>query len=195
MSTRSMMSAAAAVVLLAACGGGGMSPEEYYAAAEAAAVTYDDQTDAIFDGYREAVAAALEDFQERTSPDVETETLVEETARLLDITVAEITDAFEQAEVALQAFVSEFEELDPPSEIEDEHDEALAALQRSLDSIPDLIDALVEADSLASVSETINASSFGDTQPRLAAACRELEAAAAGFGVDADLRCGSDEDS
>lgn len=171
-----------------------MSPEEYYAAAETAAVAYDEQTDVIFDGYREAVAAALEVFQERTSPDSDTETLVEETARLLDITITEITKAFEQAETALQAFVTEFEELDPPSEIETEHEEALAALQRSLDSIPDLVDALLEADSLAGVSETINASSFGDTQPRLSAACRALEAAAAEFGVETDLRCGTDEE-
>lgn len=163
--------------------------EEYFAGAERASVAYDDTTGAIFDAYRSAVADALAEFQDRTA-DAETSTIIDETAVLLEVTVSEVTKAFEQAEGALDEFIAEMSSLDPPDEVASAHDTAVAALQRSRDSIPELIDSFAVAQSLDDISAAINGSTFGDTQPRVDAACRELERLAVDAGLTTDLRCG-----
>ena len=92
--------------------------------------------------------------------------------------------------MALGDFVAVMTELEPPSEVADAHDAAVAALQRSHDAIPDLVASLRGAESLGDISELINSSTFGDTQPRLDSACRDLQARAADVNVTVDLRCG-----
>ncbi len=183
----------AAALVLGACGGSGLSAEEYYASAEAAAINYDDTTDEIFSRYTTVVQEALVEFQDRTA-DADTSILVEQTAILLEVTIAEITSAFDQAGTALGDFVAVMAELEPPSDVAEAHDATVAALQRSHDAIPELVTSLRGAGSLGDISELINGSTFGDTQPRLTSACRELQGLAADMGVTADLRCGDEDD-
>ena len=103
---------------------------------------------------------ALADFGARTR-DSDTATLVEERDRLLVTMVAEVT-----------------------------HDAALTAWQRLVDAIPDLIMTLEAVDSPDDFSVSINASAFGDAQPRVAAACADLEGLASALRLTADLQCG-----
>lgn len=190
---RKQISAAcvAVTVLVAACGGS-LDAAEYFAELEEASAAYDETTDEIFDAYRTVVADALADFQVKTA-DADTATLIDETATLLDTTRTEVTSAFSQAQGAMSTFITSLEDLDPPAEAETAHDEALAALRRSRDAIPDLLNAFVAVQSLDDISAAINASTFGDTQPRVIAACLDLEGVAVEAGITVDLRCGSDD--
>ncbi len=181
----------AIVFVLSACGGG-VSAEDYFAEAEQAAAVYDQTTDEIFDLYRTIVGDALLDFQVQTDG-AETDKLVEETAKLLEVTRTEVISAFEQSGEAMSEFITALEELDPPAEAEVAHDEALAALRRSRDAVPDLLNSFVTVQSLDDISAAINASTFGDTQPRVTAACIELQQVADDAGIEADLRCGADD--
>jgi hypothetical protein len=83
--------------------------------------------------------------------------------------------------------------LEPPSDVEPAHETAVAALQRSLDAIPGLVSAFSSIQSLDDISAAINGSAFGDAQPRVTAACQELQRLATEEGVSADLRCGTSE--
>ncbi len=192
-----LVGALVAVGLIASsCGDARLSAEEYFAGASAAAARYDQATDEIFDLYATAVADALLDFEVVTAGS-DTATLVEAIDRLLDTTITEVTSAFEQVALELETFIKSLADLEPPERVESAHDVATAALTRSLDAIPDLVAALRGAEKLADISPTINGSSFGDTQPRVTAACLDLERIASDLGVAADLRCNEpdDEDS
>lgn len=196
MSTKRRAAKALSTVLVAAlttaaCGSGAAA-EEYFAGAEQAAISYDQATNEIFDSYRAAVQDALLDFQVRTA-DADTTTVIEETAALLERTVAEVKKAFELAREELDAFIAAMRELDPPDDLDQLHETAVGALQRSSDAIPDLLQAFTTVQSLDDITAAINGSAFGDTQPRVDAACLDLQGAADGAGIEADLRCGDDE--
>jgi hypothetical protein len=182
----------AAVLFTAACGSS-PSAEEYFSGAQQASITYDEATDEIFDSYRAAVEDALLDFQARTA-DAETTTVIEETAALLERTVTEVTRAFELAGEELDAFITAMDDLDPPGDLAEQHETAVGALRRSSDAIPDLIQAFTTVQSLDEIAGAINGSGFGDAQPRVEAACRDLQDAADAAGITADLRCGDDDE-
>ena len=182
------MSAALLGVALIVAGCGGVSAEEYFQEVEQGATAYDLHTGRFFGEYSSAVNAALAQFQAATA-DVEPEERAEEAAKLLAITVTEITKAFEEAAVAVGAFLAILNGLDPPGDVEAEHAEAVTTLTRSRDAIPDLVVSLRGAENLQDVGALINASTFGDTQPRVAEACRGLQGAATDLGLTVDLHC------
>lgn len=188
------LAAMALITLVAAsCGDGRMGAGEYFAEVEQASAAYDQTTDEVFDLYRDIVADALRDFQTRTA-DADTTTLIDEMAILLEVTVTEVTSAFEQTEQALAVFVAALGALEPPADVQEAHDTALGALQRSLDAIPALKTSFATVQSLDDISAAINGSAFGDTQPRVTGACLELQRLASEGGVTADLRCGADDE-
>ena len=175
------------------CGDGRLSAEEYFAEVSAASARYDQATDEIFDLYSTAVEDALLDFGVVTAGS-DTATLVEAVDRLLNTTISEVTSAFEQVALVLETFIMSLANLEPPQQVESAHDAVTAALSRSRDAIPELVAALRGAEKLADISSTINGSSFGDTQPRVIAACLELEGVASDLGVAADLHCDEPDD-
>ncbi len=177
------------LLVAAACGDGRMSAEAYFAQATAAAAVYEQTTDEVFDRYGTVVGDALIDFEAHTR-DSDTATLVEERDKLLETTVAELTLAYEQASEALHGFIAVMSGLEPPETVEMTHDVALGAWQRLVDTIPDLIAAIRTVDSPDDISVAINASAFGDAQPRVTAACANLQDVASGLGLTADLQCG-----
>lgn len=177
------------LLVATACGDGRMSAEAYFEQATAAAAAYEQTTDEIFDAYGSVVTDAPTDFGARTR-DSDTATLVEERDRLLVTMVAEVTSAYGQAAEALDVFIAAMSSLEPPEEVEVTHDAALTAWQRLVDAIPDLIMTLEAVDSPDDFSVSINASAFGDAQPRVAAACADLEGLASALGLTADLQCG-----
>ena len=166
-----------------------MSAEAYFEQATTAAAAYEQTTDQIFDAYGNIVTDALTDFGARAR-DSDTATLVEERDRLLVIMVTEVTSAYGQAAEALHVFIAAMNSLEPPEEVEVTHEAALAGWQRLVDAIPDLIMTLEAVDSPDDFSVSINASAFGDAQPRVAAACADLESMASALGLTADLQCG-----
>ena len=195
MSPRVAIAATALIVVSAGCGNGGeLSYEDYVTLVEESSATYDVSTDEIFEKYSAASATALAEFDEATAGDISPSELVAATDKILAVTIAAITDAFEDVERAVETFVTELNGLSAPGEIERLHDEYVSTLQRSLDSIPQLVRELDAAPSMQSITGIINDSGFGDTQPRIAAACSALESIAGVRVPGADLRCASESD-
>jgi enamine deaminase RidA (YjgF/YER057c/UK114 family) len=187
MPMRTLGALAVVGALAAACGGAGT--DAYVAQLEAAVVSYDDTTAAASDAYRANFDAALAYFEERTA-DADTPVLVEEMRVLLDRTVTEVVAAFTTAGAQMGELIEAMSGLDPPADFAAAHGEMLDALMRARDAIPELLDAFAGAEALRDIGAAINGPGYGDTQPRVVAACRALEAVIGGAGTEVDLRCG-----
>jgi hypothetical protein len=161
---------------------------QYFGAAGSMATFYDRETDEIFDLYATVVEEALREFQVRTV-DADTSTMAAEAATLREVTIREVTSAFDQVAVALQTFVDRLQTLEPPAAVQNAHDAAVGAMLTSLDAIPDLVAELSGAQALGDISGIISESTFGETQDRLKSSCRDLEAVSVLLGVATDLEC------
>lgn len=179
----------ALLLILAACGGSGA--EDYYVPAGEAAGKYDVATDEVFAAYTDKIGEAVDVFREATRDEPDTALVLLESQKLLEVTVRELSTAFESSRSVLATFITELNALDPPSEAQAAHTNLVAALIRSRDAIPDLVASFAGATSLRAVDELIVGSAFGDVQPAIRAACESLEAIAADEGYPLNL-CGTE---
>lgn len=90
---------------------------------------------------------------------------------------------------AVERYASDLSAIDAPEELAESHHEYVGALQLSLSGIGATIEALAGADSFDAIDAAIGGSTFNDTQFRVDAACRRLEAAMDTIGLTADLHC------
>jgi hypothetical protein len=181
----------ALLLVFAACGGA--SAEDYFVPASEVAARYDAATDEVFGAYTDTLREAVESFRDATRGDEpDTALVLAETQKLLDVTIVELSAAFESARTVLATFITELNALDPPSEAQDAHTNLVAALIRSRDAIPDLVASFIGATSLREVDALITGSAFGDAQPAISAACQSLETIAADEGYPLEL-CGAEE--
>jgi hypothetical protein len=105
-----------------------------------------------------------------------------------DATPGDIANSFEQQLENFSDFVDGMSDVEPPSEVEDTHEEAVEALQAAVDDFDGLVDDLAGAESIEDVSsifEGIDESNF----ERATQACHDLQGVADDNDISVDLRC------
>jgi hypothetical protein len=104
----------------------------------------------------------------------------------------EARDLFEEQTDVFATFVDELDDLNPPSEVEDAHDDAVSGLRSFAESSRDGVDRLQDVDSFeeaAQIFEDVDRSGL----ERLDAACIKLEKVAADNDIETDLGCDAEE--
>jgi hypothetical protein len=179
---RAVAALCAAVVVLAACSSNGMPLDEYAAAVEGEATDYADEVSSLF----EQNVGDLDTAVSRLQDEVEGEALVAaalaETARLASMLFAGISDASDR-------FVADLDALDAPASLEAEHRAYLDALAASREGAGALLPDLAAATTFDDIDRAIGSSGFSDAQPRVDAACKNLQQAIREQGPSVDLRC------
>jgi len=77
----------------------------------------------------------------------------------------------------------------PPPELASPHDALVSAYDVAVATLPDLLAQVTGADSFDAITRALAGSGYADVQPRIAAACHDLEEQLAATGQPADLRC------
>jgi len=157
--------------IVAACGGnGGLTLEEYF-----------QRIDALDEGIEDEATRLGEEFEEAIEG-AETEEEVMEPFR----------DFFDRLLAISEDFVADFERIDPPSEVEDEHNEFLAIEGEFLDFLEDLNERAQRAESVSAaedVTAELEGPVFTDALDREEQACLVLQAIADDNDIDVDLEC------
>jgi len=167
-----------AVMLLAgACGGGeeDLTLEEYFQRID----VLGDDTDDEIDRLNEEFEAAAEE--------AETEEEV----------IEAFHDFFGPLTASFEDFVAELESIDPPSEVEDAHNEAVAVQAEGLELFEDLNERAQRVESASGMEEVVaelEGPVFTDISDRNEQACFGLEAIADANGIDVDLECEEEEE-
>ena len=166
-------------VLIAGCGGGGSDPltlEEYFAQFEA----IDADVDAQFEAAFEEVFADFPD-EEDIFADEANLPLLKEVSRAFPRITSDSLDRLK--------------ELDPPSEVEDAHNDMVAALADLLVAFEEGIEVFDEAETMAEF-ETLNDELQPDidaAQTLVADACFAVVAIGVDNGIANNISCGQDE--
>ena len=173
---------AAGAVLVASCAGGGLSTEEYASTVEARAGNHADEIVNLADKNISELDVAVAQLQRDLEGEALAEAAVDETARLAAALFAGIGDA-------LDRYVQDLDALDAPSELETDHRAYVTALEASRSGIGPLVSDLAAAATFDDIDRAIASSGFSDAQPRVVAACTNLEQGIEERGPVVDLRC------
>jgi DNA repair exonuclease SbcCD ATPase subunit len=161
--------------IASACGGDGdgLTLEEYFQRIDVLGSDLEDEIDRLGEEFDEATEAAEE---------AETEEEMIEPSR----------DSFNRLAALVGDFVSELESIDPPSEVEDAHNEIVAAQAEGLDLLEDLNERAQRVESASDMEEVwaeLEGPVFTAVSDRSEQACFALEAIADANGIDVDLEC------
>jgi hypothetical protein len=186
----------AAMLLVAACGGdAALSIEDYFAAVETETARYDQATDDIASAFSAQLDSAFADYSAAATGADEAAAAAGLEA-LTNVAVDATRTSFELTGVELDESIATMDALEPPDEVADEHEEAVAALRASRAAIDPTIDAINEITTLEELEPVLAGSAFADSRPRLERSCTALEDAGRNNGVETDLDCpGEDEPS
>ena len=104
---------------------------------------------------------------------------------------AQTRDFFAAAGVILRDGVDQLDDIDPPAEVEDPHNEFLDAGEGMADAIEDFADQLADVESAQELQEALEPldAQLAPVERRLDAACLALEGIAADNGIAVDLDC------
>jgi hypothetical protein len=159
--------------MAAACGGDEkLSLEEYFL-----------QLQASSDEVNERFETLFEDLGAVFDPSVSEEERLEAAPKFADELVSVVSFAFDEAS-----------ELDPPSEVEDAHNEFVEALGDFAEAVQGLAVSVAEAESVADVQELLEGNPVLDAaDKRFTDACQALEGIAADNGFELTLECEDEE--
>lgn len=166
-----LAAAATASLLIAACGDGddSMSLEEYLQAVEAQLQQADEASEAVFD-------------------DPEFTEIATGTGELTDDDRDVVRAALERIAGAFDDFIEEVDSLNPPGDLEEEHEEFVAAYRSLQEQFESQI--LTRVDEAATVEELDQSfAALGDAGERTNAACSALQSAADEEDVAVSLNC------
>ncbi len=154
-----------------ACGGDGeLTLEEYFQRIDVLGNDFEDDTNRLSDEFGEAA-------QEVTTE----EELIEP-----------FRDFFDRLGALAEDFIADLESIDPPPEVEDAHNEIVAAQAEGLELLEELNERaqLVESISdMEDLSAEFAGPVFTDVSDRSEQACLGLQAIADDNGIDVDLEC------
>lgn len=175
MRTRSLPLAFIAVLLLAfgaivaACGGGGepLTLEEYFRRFEVLSDELDERSE-----------APEEQFDEQTASTDSEEGLIDA-----------LRDFFRASRPLLVDYLDGIDELTPPEQAQDAHNEILDTGRDLLAAFDNFFDRLEDVESSAALEELFEEDSFVDTGERFEEACLVLQEIARENDIDVDLRC------
>ncbi len=161
--------------IAAACGDDGLTLEEYFQRIDVLGNDLEDESDRLGEEFEEAIEGA------------ETE----------DDVIEPFRDFFNRLAALFGDFVSELESIDPPSEVEDAHNEIVTAQAEGLELLEDLDERAQRAESVSDFEELsaeLEGPVFTDVSDRSEQACFALEAIADDNGIDVDLECEEEEE-
>ena len=101
-------------------------------------------------------------------------------------------DFFDGLGALAEDFIADLESIDPPSEVEDAHNEIVAAQAEGLELLEDLNERAQLVESISDMEELsaeFAGPVFTDVSDRSEEACFALEAVADDNGIDVDLEC------
>ncbi len=159
--------AAALLALIAACGGGGgeeLTLEEYF----------------------RRIQALSDEVDERFEP------LVEALNREFDSEAEQIeaNRVFFNADIPILIdFGDGLDDLDPPVEVEDPHEEAVAGIAELVEFLQDFTDRLADVDSTSELEELLDDPELEAASGRFDQACFDLQDIADVNDIDMDLDC------
>ncbi len=152
----------------AACGGDDLTLEEYFQRME----TLDDAANERFEPLVEALDQEFESEADQV----------------------EATRAFFNADIPiLRDFVDALDDLDPPTEVEDPHEEFVAAGRDQVDAFQDLTGRMTVVESISELEELLDDPELDAASDRFDKACFELQEIAADNGIAFDLGCEDEE--
>ena len=152
--------------LAAACGGDGLTLEEYFQQLEA------------LDQDAEAGIEALELPEEFASEEEQ---------------VAAFQDFFAASVPIIAEFVDAIDDLEPPAEIEDAHEEAVDSGRDFVTEAEELTNELADVGSSSELVEVFDAPEYEAASDRFDQACFALQDIADANGIDVDLTCEDEE--
>ena len=159
--------AAALLALVAACGGGGgeeLTLEEYFRRIQALS----DEADERFEPLVEALNQEFDSEAEQI----------------------EATRDFFNADIPiLRDFGDALDDLDPPAEVEDPHEEAVAGMAELVEFLQDFTDQFTDVESTSELEELLDAPELEAASGRFDQACFDLQDIADVNDIDADLEC------
>ncbi len=157
-----------AALVAAACGGDDeLTVEEYF-----------EQIQAIADDSDTRSEALDEEFER-----------IEETAASNAAVFAALSDLFPRLAQIFRDSLSAVEELEPPSEVEDGHEEFVEAFAGVVEVFEDVADRIGEVGSEAELDQFFESVGFEEGSARFERACFRLEGAALRNGINLDLDC------
>jgi hypothetical protein len=172
MSTRRAFLVALAVTLLATACSGSESAEEYFSSLETVSERLNSELDDLEGGFN---AGLLEiDFSAQGSEE-----------QLIDLFQTSITGTAN----AFADLVAGIESLEPPSDLEAPHSDAVRAGARVLEEYAERAGELTAIASLDDIDSYAEAFSASGVRPRFTESCRELQAIADSESVTVDLGC------
>ena len=102
----------------------------------------------------------------------------------------EATRAFFNADIPiLRDFVDALDDLDPPTEVEDPHDEAVAGGAEMVEFLADFTDRFADVESTSELEELLDAPELEAASDRFDKACFALQDIADANGIVVDLEC------
>lgn len=146
-------------------GGGTLTLEEYF---EKVAKLDDEQT-----RKSDEIDAEIQDLGEDPSPD-------------------QVADSFQEQIDLLDGFRADLDDINPPSEVEDAHNEVVRALDAAGEQFGELVTEFREAESVEAAFGAFDDSDFSELEKAMVA-CRELEQIAADNNIEVDFDCDDDE--
>ena len=103
-----------------------------------------------------------------------------------------VQDGFEAQLANIEDFVDDLDGLDPPAEVEDAHNEAVAAQRDFLDLFKDVLAQLGDIDSFDAVDELFGADDIAAAEERATQSCLAVEQIGVSNGFDVDFDCGEE---
>jgi len=169
-------------VVGAACSAPSGSLDDYAPAAEDHAAAYTAEVGALRGAYATGMDETVTALQGESDG-----------SNLRDAVVAEAVDQsvvlFASLGDALDRYIRNLRELDPPAAVSVDHGDLIAALVVSREGISPILEALPTATTFDQIGRIIAGSGFADAQLRVEAACKTLERTIGSDGMEVDLRC------
>lgn len=103
-----------------------------------------------------------------------------------------VRDGFEAQLASVEDFVDDLDGLDPPAEVADAHNEAVAAQRDFLDLFRDILDQLGDIDSFDAVDALFGADDIAAAEERATQSCLAVEQIGVSNGFDVDFDCGDE---
>lgn len=166
----------------AACSAPGGSIDEYAPAVEGLASGYTGEVESTRDAYATGLENTIADLQGDLEGAALRDAVFDETVRRSVVLFSSLGDA-------LDRYIQDLGQLDPPVEVSADHEDFVASLVVSRSGISPILETLSTATSFEQIDGIIAGSGFADAQLRVRASCEALERAIGTNGMEVDLRC------
>lgn len=168
--------------------GGDATPQDYFEELADGTTAYAEALTEMRDGYGEAIGAELDGLRERTDF-TDTAAVDAYFDQAKEVAIVKTADLFADTGAQLRTLIDALRAMEPPEALVTAHQDALATGEALAASLPITIEAVRSLDSIENLQETIESSPFTVASQRFSIACRNLESAATGAGIEVDLNC------